>query len=191
MDDAYGLNRLANLSFIIDVGANSGIFALHAITRFPAGQVVCFEPYREIRQHLEKNCAGFNIIIREEAISGATGMAYLDVSTDPTASKISTVNSGGRPCPVLGLTPMLREYSRPVSLLKLDCEGSEYDAIEASSLPFVERVAIEFHENGERNAAYGKSLLLERGFTITRWRPFPGGRSGIVWAERAGPPPTE
>lgn len=56
-DDVYRLRALAGPRLIVDVGAGIGDFSLVAASRFPAAQVIAFEPQPEAFAVLERNLA--------------------------------------------------------------------------------------------------------------------------------------
>lgn len=49
VDDSYGLKRYKHIDSIVDVGANIGIFALHASTLFPMAKVLAYQPCTQSR----------------------------------------------------------------------------------------------------------------------------------------------
>ncbi|MBK9175760.1 MAG: FkbM family methyltransferase [Flavobacteriales bacterium] len=64
---------------IIDVGANTGLFALVAKCITPSAKVHCFEPLPRIRERLEANVAlnGYDIQVHASALSVHAGKATL------------------------------------------------------------------------------------------------------------------
>ncbi|MGB3296359.1 MAG: FkbM family methyltransferase, partial [Phormidesmis sp.] len=202
VNDTYGLKRFESLESIIDIGANIGIFSLHAASLFPKANILAYEPADQARPYLKKNCEGLNITVFPYAVSNKSGEANLNLDGDLTACYISQTgdenygsessnslanditNHAGRSqkCVLITLDEIAKKFEYPISLLKLDCEGSEYDILKSSSLSKFREIVGEFHDCPNGNPDIGLSLLRESGFEINKWDLFPDGKAGIVWA---------
>jgi FkbM family methyltransferase len=124
----------------IDIGANVGFFTiLGARLVGPSGSVYAFEPLTENAEAVRRNAAlnSFgHVLVREEAISDASGEARIYLTEhDGGATLCST---GIVPIDVTGETVVQRRALdeliaqgevRPPSLIKLDVEGAELEAL--------------------------------------------------------------
>jgi len=167
LDDCYGLDRIdfAPGDVVLDVGAHIGLFAAYVGLRYPDVRVHAFEPFPEnfelLRENVERNRVS-NVRIYPFAISGDGRL--LKMATNPE-------NSGGATCHSLTLTDRYTNMIPSATLdavfdaldlercklLKIDCEGSEYEILLATrSLEKVEYLSGEFHYN---------DLLLAQGHT--------------------------
>ncbi len=166
-DDCYGLDRIdfAPGDVVLDVGAHIGLFAAYVGLRYPDVLVHAFEPFPDnfelLRENVERNRVS-NVRIYPFAISGDGRL--LKMATNPE-------NSGGATCHSLTLTDRPADMIPSATLdavfdaldiercklLKIDCEGSEYEILLATrSLKKVEYLSGEFHYN---------DLLLAQGHT--------------------------
>ena len=166
-DDCYGLDRIdfAPGDVVLDVGAHIGLFAAYVGLRYPDVLVHAFEPFPDnfelLRENVERNRVS-NVRIYPFAISGDGRL--LKMATNPE-------NSGGATCHSLTLTDRYTNMIPSATLdavfdaldlercklLKIDCEGSEYEILLATrSLEKVEYLSGEFHYN---------DLLLAQGHT--------------------------
>ncbi len=85
-----------------------------------------------------------------------------------------------------------------VNFLKIDCEGGEFDVVrslDARHWARIERVAIEYHENGrDRNHQELMNILRKNGFQaevvhtiLGRLFALAGVRLGMIWAKKSVP----
>ena len=83
---------------------------------------------------------------------------------------------------------MSEHHLDTVDLLKLDCEGAEWDILPAGAgvLPRVQQIAMEFHGERGWTAERLAEWLRERGYVVTHT----GGEwNGVLWATRNGGAP--
>ena len=157
LDDCYGLRQLVRLGFkpdvIIDVGGHIGSFGLLAKLLFPQCLVLAFEPNNEsfslYQQNIEENnmqgikVANFAISYdssRTYLLDGAlsTGGSVLKDSFAATQLAATASVNGEESYSIIQsdvkqktLEYVLLEHGLDsIDLLKLDCEGSEYDILE-------------------------------------------------------------
>lgn len=145
---------------ILDVGANTGAFAVYAkLFYHPRAVVHCFEPFPPALECLRQNVAPFaGVQVHPFALGNREGLASLllhgelsvchslvpDLVTAPAGAVSVTVRDAGRVWDELGLTE--------VDILKLDAEGSEVAILESLGprLSKVRFVLAEFHCRQDR-----------------------------------------
>ncbi|MEH2361336.1 FkbM family methyltransferase [Nostoc sp.] len=185
-NDSYGLKRFNSLDNIVDIGANIGIFDLHASTLFPKAKILAFEPSIQSRLFLENNVAGLNIEVYPYAVGNSRGKVILNELDDLSASYISLENDisslGSQECELISLNDIAAKLETPVSLLKLDCEGYEYEIMQASSFDSFRYIVGELHTCQIGNPKLGLEILKNRGFEIEQWFPFSDALAGVFWA---------
>jgi hypothetical protein len=93
--------------------------------------------------------------------------------------------------PCVTLAGILRSNGlERVDLLKMDCEGAEYEIFyeaPASCFEAIREIRMEYHNlpDPRCNVTDLTAFFLERGYTITRSEPTPGNPSiGNLWARR-------
>ena len=186
VDDSYGLKRYKHIDSIVDVGANIGIFALHASTLFPKAKVLAYEPCTQSRLVMQENVAGLNVKVCPFAVGSARGKVNMNYQEDLTACYVSLDNatsaSENQECEMVSLDDIAADVSPQISLLKLDCEGSEYEIMQTSSFKDFRYVVGELHTCQHGDPIFGLATLKEKGFIIDKWFPFSDGKAGVFWA---------
>jgi FkbM family methyltransferase len=137
---------------VVDVGANIGVFSLWA-ERLGAG-VTAFEPEPRTFASLVTNVAGRRISPRQAALVGQAAPAvrlYLS-EMDSTAHTLAgrEIETGERlrdfvEVPAVTLADVV---GSGCDLLKLDCEGAEFEALlgaDDDTLRRAQRIILEFH----------------------------------------------
>jgi FkbM family methyltransferase len=177
---------------IIDIGANVGCFTLFATSELHCNRVIAFEPDPNNFRQLEKNAA---LNPRREiiAVQEAVGRTRGEVAFFNDASAAFTI--GGTLLSDRGeqrgysairvksttLSDIFNKFSiTRCSLLKLDCEGAEFDILETAPdevLDRIDQIAMEVHEMPGRSMEGLVARLRSSGFESRSEGP-------IVWAWR-------
>lgn len=194
MDECYmdGLElHVSNNSTIIDIGANAGFFTLFAASSFNNSRVLAYEPAPSNFKQLARNRglnADCNIKCFQKAVAGHSGT--VEIMFDPDDSFTTNATIFQKPhkhnkviqVPSITLSDIFREHSiERCDLLKMDCEGAEYDIIYSCTLECLSRIdqiAMEVHGGigSRQNIESMEAYLNEQGFA-TRRRPV-----GMLWA---------
>ena len=137
----YYLPERLQPEIILDIGSNIGTSILFFHEQFPAAKIYGFEPHPETFRILEKNVAGLpSIEVFNYALGAANGAVSVpfdgaDFSrftlaknpggewSGPLSPTACQVKHAGEVVQNLGLTK--------VDLIKIDCEGAEYDVLTA------------------------------------------------------------
>jgi FkbM family methyltransferase len=179
---------------VIDVGANIGVFAAFAASRAPGVRVYAYEPFPGNIEWLQRNMkeSGLtNVNIRAQAMAGAQGERILHVHPEGWIFH-SLVREGdggeGQDISVKCLTldeALDAEGIAHCDLLKLDCEGSEYEILQGCSpaaLQRVRRIVGEYHDRGTLGTGESLCRFLEsHSFRIDRFEPLDAG-CGVLCA---------
>lgn len=163
---------------VIDIGAHIGGFSFAALVR-GAGKVYAYEAHPDNHAIASKNLARFGSKIdceqqavwRSDQPSQTLYNESLAGSTN-TGGVSLLWNEAGNAVQTISLDEILEKASdgfrKPIRLLKLDCEGSEYPILFTSNrLEIVEEVCGEYHEMPperipERAKVPGKFLNFDR-----------------------------
>jgi FkbM family methyltransferase len=196
MDECYmrGLaHGVPSNPVIIDVGANAGYFTFYCASRFPEARIVAFEPMPANFHLLDSNrClnpARLITCVRMAVIgsSGMVGMSYDSGDSYTTSATVLTgPGDGGDIVQVPGVSlPEVFErwHLERCDLMKMDCEGAEYDILYSTPLSCLAKIgqmALEVHKGPEpgQNIDALSAYLMKQGFD-TRQRPV-----GMLWAWR-------
>jgi len=169
-------------NIVIDIGANIGVFAVFAATRASNVEVLAFEPFPDNTDWLRKNVSESNlsnVTVYQQAVAGVTEEQMLQTSDSWMMHSLNkTVSGNGNNIPVqcVSFNDIIERIPR-CDLLKIDCEGSEYEILYSSSaetLKKVRRIVGEFHQRDEdrRNGKALCSYLESKGFNITDFTLF-------------------
>lgn len=146
---------------VLDVGAHVGLFSLWLARRAPTIRVVAVEPSPDNFSCLQANLRAFEAF-GVQAIAGALGAPDKDAPSnkgriEPATDRsidhrlVAADDDDPDAVPILSLTDLVDDTRRArISLLKMDIEGAEYDAIEATPdhiLERLDRVAMEYHDH--------------------------------------------
>ena len=169
----YGLGqRLKCPRTILDVGANVGFFSLCARSFYPTAKIHAYEPNPRIFPFLEQNVSKCDVTLFQEALGAKSGRNLATTQSVPDG-----------PISQTSLASVLSRIGGHVDLLKLDCEGAEWDLFEASECwDAVGALRMEYHLLGSHTIKELQVRLSELRFGITRCIP-EGSNFGLLWAE--------
>jgi FkbM family methyltransferase len=178
----YDHVELAERPLVVDAGANIGMFALYIKRRYPAAEILAFEPVPESAAVLRQNIGlhGLtDITVHEVALGSrpeqAAAFTYYPAApgsstrypqqSGPAKAAVGRIFSPrvadrlyrGRDItvPVERLSAFLAA-DRPVDLLKIDVEGAEPDVLESigpARWPLIRQVIVEVQDHAGRVAA--------------------------------------
>jgi FkbM family methyltransferase len=177
--DEYRLNSLppGALGTVIDVGAHIGLFAVRVAPL--AKRVLSFEPVADNFDALRRNVGHYPHVTPVcRAVAGRRGTATIYVSANPSAHSMHPAEAdrrtGAATVETLSLADVFADYAVDrCDLLKLDCEGAEYEILDAlpdDLWPRIARLVMEFHPvDGGAAGWTGPDLakrLASRGFRV-------------------------
>lgn len=177
---------------VLDIGANIGSFSLCAghVLRGGQGRVLAFEPfpenYTQLQRNIELNSLDRHVKPSQRAVWGSTGTIQVHVSGDREPDGLQSVsNTGKHSClPELASpgattidvqTTTLNDIVRDnkiakIDLLKLDCEGAEYEILFKASqdtIKRIQRITMEVHPTPSNGRRELEGFLIANGFAIS------------------------
>jgi FkbM family methyltransferase len=173
---------------VLDIGANLGSFCVWLAARHGISRGTCFEPdpssFRLCRFNLSINgCTQVEPV--PKAVGGIARTLQMRVNTTrPGGNSIYAAPSGegeNANVEVLPLAEWLSTHEGELDLLKLDCEGAEWEIIDYTPPELWKRISVivaEIHgDPGEKHQPDDFPRLMEaRGFRTERWD---GGHMGL------------
>lgn len=190
MADVYEIDALVKTlptnPVVIDIGANAGFFDVQLLSKIDRATIYAYEPMpanvETLRQTIRQNPRlQHSIRLFQMAVTGLP-LDHLDLFADAEENSqvVASVFAGFDKSntqhiivPCITLTDIILTNDLPlVDLLKMDCEGSEYDIIYHTDPELIRRIGrmvVEVHDvNSDRNNigafnAYVQSL----GYTTT------------------------
>ena len=162
----YDFSSNAKFNFIVDGGANIGMFSIQAAIVNPSAQIIAYEPNSDNIQQLNRNLTenGVAVEVRESALWSTETELFFNADTSMSGS-VSRNDRGtnDRGTKVTAELPKLSENM----WLKLDIEGAEYEVLpvvlKSSHLPL--RIDLEIHDHDKRGKALCQ-LLKDAGYTL-------------------------
>lgn len=136
---------------VVDIGANIGDTALYFLAN-GASRVLSFEPYpyafRTARKNLEINGASGSAILVNAAVGGRPGHILLDPDAESYGRSAAASSKSGERVRMVTLKEIVDSYPVRDALLKLDCEGAEYEILlesDAGTLRTFSEIILEYH----------------------------------------------
>lgn len=166
MEDFYDvrnlLRKLPSKPVVIDIGANAGFFNILLLSKIKEARIFAYEPMASNIRYFSKTIADNPVLkqvkLEQVAVTGQP-VDYLELYTADTSdetvvssvfSDFDKLNNTKIRVPAKSLGGIIAENGlQQVDILKLDCEGSEYDIIyntEKEVFKKVKMMVIEVHE---------------------------------------------
>jgi len=178
--NTYGLHeRLSNSKTILDIGANVGFFSIAARSHYPQAQIHAYEPNPRVLPFLKANVEPLSVTVYPEAVGSDSGQVSMFDAGDSNQAKTILSDTGS--IPQISLKSAIERIGGSVDLLKLDCEGAEWDMFQSTE-PWrnVRNIRMEYHLVNGKTIQDVKHALDHLGFEPLHWAPDRG--FGIVWA---------
>jgi FkbM family methyltransferase len=183
MEDFYKIRSLVKKlpaePVIVDIGANAGFFDILILSKNPCAKVYAYEPLpsnvAQVKEAINNNPVLKNALeIFQYGITGLPQQSITLYTEDTTENSVvasvfsafDSRNTRTISVPAKTLTNVLNENNlMQVDLLKIDCEGSEYDIIYNTAPAILQRcriMSVETHEiDLEKNNVHSLRPYLE------------------------------
>jgi FkbM family methyltransferase len=154
----YKLDGLALEGTVIDIGAHKGLVSCYIAKQYPNVKVLAYEPVKEnfaaLLENIKRNGLT-NIKAHNKAVT--EDGRKVNIFTDPIGnSGGSTLYGDGNSQEVESVTLAQIFKSNKIdrlALLKIDCEGAEFEILPPAPLSKIDRLRGEFHKgNGDVDA---------------------------------------
>jgi len=183
---------------VMDIGAGIGEYCLYAAWEKPDVRVYGFEPFPDsfnlLQRNLEINKI-YTVVTFQKAVWSETGSVNLDLTQgEPLQISSQMIENKREEIESLVVeavsleTAMDEAHIDKIDLLKLDCEGAEYEILMKSSpgtLAKIERIIMEYHDlSSEYNHLVLIEYLQKEGFWVTCYPNIVHQEIGYLFAER-------
>jgi FkbM family methyltransferase len=180
---------------VVDIGANIGVFAMYAATKAPNVLVRSYEPFPKNAEYFTANQKASNvknIEFHAVAVADIAEKRNLHVEDSWILHSLTEKGSddGGIEVDCVSLDQVFSDLDG-CDLLKLDCEGSEYEILYAASpntLSKIRRIVCEFNilDDKLRNGDALRDFLQNNSFVTDSLRMLEP-KSGFICAMRPNP----
>lgn len=180
---------------VLDLGAHKGTFAVRAARR-GAARVLAVEPEPRnvalLRRNVERNAPGV-VEVLEGAVAGSAGTGVLRTSDSPTGHVLAPggdVGAGAVEVRLVTLPELVAQVGGRVDLLKVDVEGGEFEAFEATPADVwaqVDRVSMEYHGAPDGGSKDDGARRLRRLLESVGFRVSVDDRHWLLHAHREAP----
>ena len=174
---------------VIDVGANIGDFTMRAAKLCSRGRVYAIEPLSDCIPSITRNAALNsleNIEIFHTAVGDHEGETTLFLAGGRTSESLHFNDSDvTETVPLTTLSRFVAERGIDrIDLLKLDCEGAEWNILPSSKdlLPRIRQICMEFHPDRGWTGAKLAEFLRDCGYVV--WYDADAPWTGSLWARR-------
>lgn len=146
--------------FIIDCGSNIGLVVLYFKMLYPQAEILAFEPSAKCFQILKRNISSnklTSVTAYNKAVADKNGtISFWDPSQGRGDGRASILKQGQKDHMTTVETVLLSDYiTKPVDLLKVDIEGSEYmvfqDLAATGKLKLIKEIVLEYHHHIPNN----------------------------------------
>jgi FkbM family methyltransferase len=177
----YGLRRqLGQVKTILDIGANVGFFSIAARWHYPDAAIHAYEPNPRSLPYLKSNVSQLAVAVHPEAVGAADGMVSISDSGDTNLARTEATQNGN--IPQVSLSTAIERMGGAIDLLKLDCEGAEWEMFRQSSCwHSVRNIRMEYHLFHGETVEEVDETLDRLGFETIKWETNEG--FGVVWAK--------
>ncbi len=198
IDDCYRLQELASdlqgtACRVLDIGAHLGSFTVMTAKALPGAQVTAFEPSADRVAYLRRNVHGNGLANRvtvvPAAVAGRAGRSTLVGGSTLIGNEVVARSKRlhDEQVDLVAFEDVMNSIDGAVDLVKMDCEGGEYDIVASASeaaLRRIDRLVIEYHPAPPAQVAQLFTRLAAVGL-VERWRhDFTPGQLGLVYLNR-------
>jgi FkbM family methyltransferase len=183
---------------IIDIGAHVGMFSVYCSVLNPDAKIFAYEPdednFEAMKDNLKDNNVK-NVVAKNVAVGGKMESRTLYVSNDSHNHSLLSADAAGdfsgeeKMVNVVTLERILEQNRlSKVSLVKMDCEGAEFEILEnlsAAAFAAVENFYVECHRyTFEMNPDKLRNIFQKNGFRVEMWSNHYDKRMGFIFARR-------
>lgn len=164
---------------VIDIGANIGAFTVFATHMLKHPKIYAFEPetnnFNLLQANIEINGLIGNVIACKQAVYGKEGKIFLSIageSSGKNSIELDQCQGKGEEVECVTLDLIFKKNSiKTCDLLKIDCEGSEYELLlnaKMETLSKVRMMILEWHNVPGHTLEELTEFLKSSGFIVER-----------------------
>jgi FkbM family methyltransferase len=178
---------------VVDIGAHVGAFACQLAQRVPQATLFCYEPSEAtaayLRRNVTQNGLSSRITVSELAVASTTGWAeFADNGAGSALNGLASATGAAGTIKVqtISLAEVMAAAGGPVEVVKIDCEGGEYDLVLGSPAELwapVQRVVLEYHPSSQHGWADLRAWFEKCGLHVVAQEAVSADQ-GTAWLSR-------
>lgn len=153
---------------VVDIGTSIGdtpiLFAINGASR-----VIGLEPFPQnfdlAKKNIQENNFEDKVHLIRAGCGASDGLQYVDTTKESDMRSQINSSQNGIEIPIMSIESIVEKFNIQDGILKVDCEGCEYDAILSSKVEILRKfqfIQVEYHY-GYKNL---KNKLENSGFTV-------------------------
>ena len=181
LDDDYGLLSMSPLpAMIVDIGTNVGFFTKFARHCFPDAIIHAYEPSPSTAAYARSNIEHQLTTLFIEGVAAEAGRAEMEEHGSSNLAQTIADETGS--IVLTSFATLLERIGGRIDLLKIDCEGAEWDFMRDPALfAHVGTIRMEYHLIDGRSLDDVHRLAEGIGFEVTKLVENEG--FGIAWLD--------
>ena len=181
MKKDYG--KIPDNATIIDIGASTGVFSVYACSTAKNVSIYAFEPspdyFGTLNENIRLNGLEGNVKSFNQAVAGQDGSRNITIRSDTFIYPSLMGKKEGNvqqlvECVTLQ-TILEKNHLEKIDLLKMDCEGAEYEIFTNTPVAIfdkIKEIRMEYHNiDDNQNVTQLRKILTEKGFRETHFKP--------------------
>ncbi len=177
LDDCYHLKqwskKLESQSNILDIGGNIGLFSLAARQYFPEATIHSYEPNPRLETYLSHQAKVGNFDYYMSGIGQKDGKLKLNFSDKKASMNTTSIVDEKGNITMLSFEKAVEKLKNNIDLLKMDCEGAEWDILQATDVwKKIKNLELEYHlyKKGQTLEKI-QNMIKQMGFKIIKCKP--------------------
>lgn len=186
LEDCYGIKSIDNrkIKKIVDIGSHIGYFSILSRLHFPQAVIHSYEPNPNLQEVLKNNAISFGFDVYNEAVGNAKKNIHLLYFEDSVKTCVDNSDNIGE-IVMIPFSECIERIGGTVDLLKLDCEGSEWNIFkDVNSFKNVKNITMEYHLINGHSMIELNNIFKNNGFIIKRAKKL-GPTWGVLFAVRS------
>lgn len=144
---------------VVDIGGHIGLFTIFCKLKYKDAKIMTYEPHRESFDLLSMNTKPMSgVTIHNKGVSGVKKTAIL-LGDEPNKTSLIYGDGNGQEIDCVSLNDVFVDNKiEHIDLLKVDCEGSEYEILMgfkgSGNFEKISNIVLEYHEFEGRSETF-------------------------------------
>jgi FkbM family methyltransferase len=178
LDDVYnliGLKKYIKINRVLDIGGHSGFFSMYCKLLIPESIIHCYEPNPQLANFINNQSLQTGFEYFPEAVGSISSFVSLQMNYDSVLNKTNIDEHGF--IKQTSLKECINRIGGYIDLLKLDCEGAEWDILtDTETFENIKIITMEYHLINETNINELKMAIKNINFHILKLK-----KTGPTW----------